>query len=331
MRIAIVKLSALGDIVHAMVVLQFIKKFNQEISIDWFVEDQFKYLLEDHPHINKVHLVNLKKAKKKKSLSHLFKELRRLKSFGHYDLVIDLQGILKSAIISKLISSDNTVGFDRMSARESLSSFFYNRVFNLSYDKNVIERNFELTKFSLKLPYIYEDIKFKSPFLFFKDHYPSLEFNNNKKNILLIPGASHDSKRYPIEKFIKLIELFDANYFVIWGNINEKILAKKIESASSKVTVSEELSLPELVSYVSKMDAIIGPDTGPTHIAWALNKPSITLYGPTPGYRNSYITKKNQVIESESLVNPYKIDKNDYSICSIDPHRISKVLQKILY
>ena len=63
MRIAIVKLSALGDIVHAMVVLQFIKKYNKEILIDWFVEESYKELLELHPDINKVHIVKIRKVK----------------------------------------------------------------------------------------------------------------------------------------------------------------------------------------------------------------------------------------------------------------------------
>ena len=91
MKIAIVKLSALGDIVHAMVVLQFIKNHYPKIEIDWVVEENFKELLEFHPEINKVHVVNIKKAKKKKSIYLLFIELRKVRKFGKYDLVIDMQ------------------------------------------------------------------------------------------------------------------------------------------------------------------------------------------------------------------------------------------------
>ena len=76
MKIAIVKLSALGDIVHSMIVLQIIKKYNPEILIDWVVEDSYKELLEFHPDINKVFTVRIRKAKKKKSLNILFKELK---------------------------------------------------------------------------------------------------------------------------------------------------------------------------------------------------------------------------------------------------------------
>ena len=100
MKIAIVKLSALGDIVHAMVVLQFIKKYNQKIEIDWIVKESYKGLLEFNPNISKAHVVNIKKIKKKKSFYLLFNELRRLRNFGPYDVVLDMQGLIKSSIIS---------------------------------------------------------------------------------------------------------------------------------------------------------------------------------------------------------------------------------------
>ena len=135
MKIAIVKLSALGDIIHAMVVLQFIKNHYQKIEVDWIVEESYKELLEFHPDINKVHVVNIKKAKKKKSLYLLLNELRRVRKFGPYDLVIDLQGLIKSALITRMISSDKTFGFDKYSARESLAANFYNQTFNFDYDK----------------------------------------------------------------------------------------------------------------------------------------------------------------------------------------------------
>ena len=87
MKIAIVKLSALGDIVHAMVVLQFIKKYNPEILIDWVVEENYKQLLEYHPEVNKVHTVNLKKAKNQMSLSLVLDDYRKLRKLEVYDLV----------------------------------------------------------------------------------------------------------------------------------------------------------------------------------------------------------------------------------------------------
>ena len=96
-----------------------------------------------------------------------------------------------------------------------------------------------------------------------------------------------------------------------------------MKSISSKVHICEKLSLDKLISLISQVDLVIGSDSGPTHMAWALNVPSITLYGPTPGNRNSFSSKINRVIESESNVNPLNINKNDYSIRDI---KISKIV-----
>ena len=107
-------------------------------------------------------------------------------------------------------------------------------------------------------------------------------------------------------------------------------MADEIKYLSPQINVLEKLSLDSLISLISQVDLVIGPDTGTTHIAWASNIPSITLFGPTPGYRNTYITNINKTIESESNVNPRKIDKNDYSIKNIKVSNISKLAQKLL-
>ena len=331
MKIAIVKLSSLGDIVHAMVVLQYIKKYNREIEIDWIVEERYKNLLEPHPDINRVHAVNIEKVKKKKSLYLLYKELRKVQTFGAFDLVIDMQSLIKSEIISRLIPSKITLGFDKYSAREKLASIFYNKTFKFAYDKNIIERNFELIKFALNFPFKLEEIINKLPFLYSDEKYLNLNLSHIKKNIVIVPGASFSSKRYPIKNFAELTKLIDANYFIIWGNDDEKLLADKIKNIAPHVNICEKLSIEALISLVSQANLVIGSDTGPTHMSWALNIPSITLFGSTPGYRNTFITDINKIVESKSKVNPYRINKNDYSINDISLIEIEKIAKKLLY
>ena len=330
MKIAIVKLSALGDIVHAMVILQFIKKYNQAIEIDWVVEKGNKGLLESHPDINKVIVVNIKDVKKKKIPYLLFKELKKLRQYGPYDIVIDMQGLVKSAIISRYIPSKVTLGFEKSSAREVLASMFYTKVFKFPYSNNVIERNFELIKFALDLPFNLEDLNSKLPFLYPDQKKINFHHSNLKTNIILIPGASFSSKRYPVERFAELPDLLDANYLIVWGSEEEKFLANEIKNLSPHVNICEKLSIKDLISLISQIDLVIGPDTGPTHMAWALDIPSVTLFGPTPGYRNAFTTKINRTIESKSEVNPYKIDRNDNSIRDIDVNEIVQVAQNLL-
>jgi heptosyltransferase I len=330
MRIAIVKLSALGDIVHAMVVLQSIKQFNRNISIDWVVEESFKELLDFHPQINQVHSVNLRNAKKKKSIFLLIKELRKFRKFDHYDLVIDMQGLIKSAIISWFIPSTNTIGFNKSSIRESLAAIFYKRTYKIDYAENVIRRNLSLVSYALNFSVENESINRKEAFLYSGKEYVYGAVSATKKNILLIPGASYLSKCYPKEKFIELTRQIDANYIIIWGNDREKIIADEIKSQSQNVVVMDKLFLDALISLISQVDLVIGPDTGPTHMAWALNTPSITLFGPTPGYRNTYVTSVNKFIKSNSVVDPNKIDKSDNSIKNILVSDISKLAQELL-
>ena len=330
MKIAIVKLSALGDIVHAMIVLQFIKKNNQSIDIDWIVEESYKNLLDSNPDINKVHVVNIKKAKKEKSIYLFLSELKKLRNLGPYDLVIDMQGLIKSALIARLIPSPITLGFDKSSIRESIASIFYNKTFNYGYDENIIERNLALAEFALGIKIIKTQIENKYPFLYSNKKYLNSNFSKIKNNVLLVPGASHKTKCYPVSNLAELTTLLDANFFIIWGSQKEKKMADKLKLVSPNVNVCEKLSIDLLISLISQMDLIIGPDTGPTHMGWALNIPSITLFGPTPGDRNSYITKVNQIIESDSKVNPFRIDKNDYSIKDISVQEIQKISKELL-
>ncbi len=330
MRIAIVKLSALGDIVYAMVVLQFIKKFNHNISIDWIVEERFKEVLEFNPDINEIHTINLKKAKYKKSLSLFNRDLQKLKKLAPYDLVIDMQGLIKSAVVSKVIPSKSIVGFDKFSAREGLASFLYNKTFNIGYSENIIKRNLRLLEFAIKMPFLIEQLESKLPYIFSSRKYESSDISNSKKNVVIITGASHSSKIYPSAKLAKLTKMLDANFIIIWGNKDEKNIANEIKVISPKVNVSNKLSLDILISLIGRVDLVIGADTGPTHLAWALNIPSITLFGSTPGYRNTLASEKNLIIESKSKVNPNKIDKNDFSIRDIKVEEILNAAQQIL-
>ena len=330
MKIVIVKLSALGDIIHAMIVLQFIKKYHQEAKIDWVVEEGFIGVLENNPHINQIHKVNLQKAKQTKSLYLLWKELRKICKFGKYDLVIDMQGLVKSALVSRMIPSIITLGFDQSSLRESLAAKFYNKTYKIDYAENIVKRNIALVSQALEFPIDQIDILNKQPFLYSSQKYTFNTISNTKKNIALVPGASYLSKCYPVEKMAELTTQIDANFLIIWGDKEAKVMSDKIKSLSPKVYVCEKLSIDSLISLITQVDLVVGSDTGPTHMAWALNIPSITLFGPTPGYRNTCTTNINKIIESKSKVNPSKINKNDYSINNINVGDIVKLAQKLL-
>ena len=328
MKIAIIRLSALGDIVNTLVVLEFIKKNIKNISIDFICEEAFCDLFTLNPYIRKVISINLKIIKKKKSLSLLYKLIKKLRALNDYDLVIDMQGLIKSAIISRLISK-NVFGYDFKSAREGFASFFYAKKFNITYTMNSILRNLLLVSRSLNIDINKGDIFDKKPYLFYDNYDFSNLLSKDKKNILFIIGSSWDSKNYPKERFLKLSLLFDENIFITYGNKKEEKIADFIVK-NSKAKKVPKLSLKELIAFIAKIDLLIGNDTGPSHIAFALNKPSIILFGCTPKER-MFETKINVAIESKSKINHFKLNKKDFSINQIKEEDIFTKAKGLLY
>lgn len=330
-RIAIIKLSAMGDIIHAMVALQYIKKQYQNLQIDWFVESAFVGVLENNPDINEIIKLDLKSIKKDKK--EIINQIRLIKKYkkNSYDLVIDAQGLIKSAIVSFFLGKSR-VGFSKNSTREKLASFFYTKKVDIAYDKNAIERNVKVLSQALNFDIAKDDILNKKPFLFYKNENEVIYeyLSKDKKNVLFVIGASWPSKMYSKEKFAKIINNLDQNCLITWGNEAEKDIADFIANIS-KAKVLPKLDLNSLKAIMSKVDLVIGNDTGPTHMAWALNIPSITLFGNTPGYRNTYITNTNKIIESKSIVNPFKLDRNDFSIKEIDENEIINTAKGLLY
>jgi heptosyltransferase-1 len=330
-KIAIVKLSAMGDIIHAMVALQFVKKAMPQIEIDWIVEESLADILKHNPHIHEILPVNLKALKKNKA--QLISEIKKVKTYAShkYDVVIDAQGLIKSAVVSKILGSSR--GFDKNSTRDGVASLLYDKSFDIPYEENVIYRNLKLICDSLDISYDRKFLLTKEPFLFFDDidnQKIDKLLSRDRKSIIYILGSSWSSKVYPKEKFVELIDMIGESAIVVWGSEEEYSSAKYIAEHSS-VTMIPKLTLGELKALISKADLVIGGDSGPTHMAWAMNRASITLFGPTPGWRNTISTQQNRVICSDSKVDPLKLNRDDYSIQDIKPSHIAEVATELIY
>ena len=325
-RVAIVRLSALGDIVNSAVVLQFIKVAYPNATIDWITEEVFAPLLLTSRDLDEVHTVNIKKIKKEKSFTQLKETINKLKSLGPYDLIIDMQGLIKSAIVSRLLGKE-THGFDRNSTRESLASLFYKTSSHISYESGVVKRNCFLVSDALKFEINDEMILNKNP-IFQVDEEFILQ--KEKKNIAFVIGASWNSKIYPKELIVKVCNALEEEAYIIWGNAQERENAEWICEHSTYATLAPELDLAQLVAFISSVDLVIGNDTGPTHLAWAQNIPSITLLGPTTT-RMIYETPTNIGIKSPSKVNILKINKNDFSLKEIQAKVVAHKTKELLY
>lgn len=327
LRIAIVRLTALGDIINGTVVLQLIKKHYPDAQIEWFCEEAFAPVLHGHPDLVKVHAVPIKRIKKERDFSLLKATIRNLKASGPFDKIIDMQGLIKSAVVARYIGK-NVHGFDSASARESVASWFYKASSNIPYEKNVIRRNIDVVADALDFNVLDEEILNKKPC--FAPQERPLFLASDTKNIVMVVGASWPSKEYPKEKFVELcFALESTNCLLIWGSEREKEYADFIAERASNAMIAPKLSLKELTATIEHCDLTIGNDTGPTHLAWAMNRPSITLFGPT-NTRMIYETPINLACESSSDVNINKIDKNDFSIQTIDVNEIADKATQLL-
>ena len=331
MKLTIVKLSAMGDIVHAMVTLQYIKQKYPTLQIDWIVEQSFIQVLEGNPHIDNILSVNLKSIKKDKM--KIFSQIKLIREYSKrdYDLVIDAQGLIKSAITAKLLSGKKLAGFSKKSIREGIASYLYNQKVEIAYSANTIDRNAKVLSEPLDFEITPNMIMDKEAFLFYDENQFTITeyLSKEKKNIIFIIGSTWESRNYPKDKFARIANKLQANCLVASGSEAEYEKALWIECHSKHARALPKINLNSLKAIIAKSDLLIGNDTGPTHMAWGLNIPSITIFGPTPVNR-VYQTPINRVIKSNSKVDHYNLNKNDFSICDIQSDDIIKIARELL-
>ncbi|OLR43132.1 lipopolysaccharide heptosyltransferase I [Helicobacter pylori] len=332
MKIAIVRLSALGDIIVSAVFLVAIKERFTNAQIEWFVDERFGAILEHSPYIDKLHPIALKSALTTFNPLKIFKLFKSLRAY-EYDIVIDMQGLIKSALITQMLKAPKKVGFDCTSAREGLSAFFYSQKVSIAYNESVLKRNFTLLSCALNLPQkeISEGLNSRSKVFSYQDSpkIDALSLNKNKPKILFVLETSKINKTYPIERFKELaLALENFQICLLWHASEDKATALYGALKNQRdVLLLPKLTLNEVKALLFKMDLIIGGDTGITHLAWALQKPSITLYGNTPMERFKLESPINVSLTGNSNANYHK---KDFSIQNIEPKKIKECVLNIL-
>ncbi|GAA8132990.1 lipopolysaccharide heptosyltransferase I [Helicobacter pylori] len=332
MKIAIVRLSALGDIIVSAVFLAAIKERFIDAQIEWFVDERFSAILEHSPYIDKLHPIALKSTLTTLNPLKIFKLFKSLRAY-EYDIVIDMQGLIKSALITQMLKAPKKVGFDYASAREGLSAFFYSQKVSIAYDEPILKRNFTLLFHALNLPKneISEGLSSRFKVFSYQDSpkIDALNLNKNKPKILFVLETSKTNKTYPIERFKDLALMLENFQICLLWHADEHKATTLYHALKHQrdALLLPKLTLNEVKALLFKMDLIIGGDTGITHLAWALQKPSITLYGNTPMERFKLESPINVSLTGNSNANYHK---KDFSIQNIDPKKIKECVLNIL-
>ncbi|WP_033615060.1 lipopolysaccharide heptosyltransferase I [Helicobacter pylori] len=332
MKIAIVRLSALGDIIVSAVFLAMIKERFIHAQIEWFVDERFSAILEHSPYIDKLHPIALKSALKSFNPLKIFKLFKSLRAY-EYDIIIDMQGLIKSALITQCLKAPKKVGFDYASAREGLSALFYSQKVSIAYDEPILKRNFTLISQALNLPKkeISEGLISRSKVFSYQDssQINALNLNENKPKILFVLETSKTNKTYPIERFKELALMLESVQICLLWHADEKKAAVLYDALKNQcdILLLPKLTLNEVKALLFRMDLIIGGDTGITHLAWALQKASITLYGNTPMERFKLESPINVSLTSNANASYHK---KDFSIQNIEPKRIKECVLNLL-
>src|SRR5574343_824569 len=288
MRLLIVKTSSLGDVIHYLPALSDIRRHFPHARIDWCVEESFAAILRLHPAVDEIIPVALRRWRKHLLQGRTWQELGALRQrlqAARYDLVIDSQGLLKSALLARLVPAPKA-GYDAASIREPLASRFYDRRYPVSRDLHAVVRNRLLTGAALGYsPDTGPDYGIATA----PADFPWLPAG---PYAVLLSATSRDDKLWPEAHWIELgrsLQKRGLRAVLPGGNPRERERAARLAAAIPDAVAVPPQGIGELAALLAGAHAVVGVDTGLTHLAVALDTPTVALYTATdPGLTGVY-------------------------------------------
>lgn len=327
MRVLLIKTSSLGDVVHTLPALTDAARAIPGIQFDWVVEEGFAEIPAWHPAVAQVIPVAIRRWRKNIIKTLISGEWRRFKQRlreRRYDLVIDAQGLLKSALLTRYVSAP-IAGLDKNSAREPAACRFYDRLFAVPKEQHALERLRQLFAQALDypLPTTVADYGLSRE---------QLAAGGQEPYLLFLHGTTWPSKHWPEENWRELAETMSEQGWGIrlpWGSEAEKARAERIAAGIPNAVVLPKLNLAGVAKVIAGASACVAVDTGLGHLAAALDVPSISLYGPTlPGRVGAY--GRSQIHLCATGPNAGLGDRNKPCFESLPAQRVATELQALL-
>jgi heptosyltransferase I len=300
MKILIVKSSALGDIIHAFPVLSYLKLHYPNAQIDWVVEKPFSELLKAHPDIHQIHLIHSKQwrktAWKKESWSEFNSFMKTLRS-QTYDLVLDLQGNVKSGLVTALAKSKKKVGFGYPSVPEWPNILATHLRFNPPKGQNIREDYLFLARSAVgdsernieNNDNMGIELRIDEAQKFIVDQIlesPIFQEGKRTKKIMVCLGSQWPNKKLSLPTLTELLHLIgkelNGRFLLIWGTPDEKGEVEQLHQQFLETSlIAPKLSLPTLQRLMQSQDLIITMDSLPLHLAGTTQTPTYSIFGPS--------------------------------------------------
>ncbi len=329
-KILIVKPSSLGDVVHSLPFLNAVSHCFPESEIHWVIASGLEGLLEGNPMVSRVIVINKDIWKK---ISHaadtvldvkrLFREIRK----ERYDLAIDLQGLLRSGLITIASGAPVRIGFAE--AREG-SRFFYTDRVKGGRDLHAVDR---YLKIAAAMGCETDKVAFPLPFFNSKGSWVRSFMNDLSEYVVLVPGARWKTKVWPAENFGRVASMIPVRSVVV-GSSADKGFADEIVSSSGgkAVSVVGKTTFPELIEIMRGCRLAVSNDSGPMHIAAAVGVPVIAIFGPTSPQRTGPYGKSHLIVQSGAACSPCFKKKCADLKCmkNVTPEEVGKRVREVL-
>jgi heptosyltransferase I len=305
-RVLIVRLGALGDVVHAIPVAAALRRAFPQARIDWLVSAKHREILDLVPVIDRRLVINDRgDAAGGTSLIPALRELRR----ARYDVAIDLQGLIKSALFARLSGAPRVIGFSSRYARERAARLFYTDVHDPGrgglYDPRETRHVVELNLGVLTLLGI-RGARVEFPI----ERQPSVAAQmiveqTGGRYALLNPGAAWSNKRWPPARMAAVATDLRRRHgltsVVLWGPGEEALAAEVVAAAEGAALLSPQTTVADLVALARGAALMVSGDTGPTHIASAVGTPLVGIYGPTRPARNGPMSPLDLTVSRDAV------------------------------
>ena len=344
-RLLIVRLGAMGDIIHTLPAATALRQAFPRTKIGWVVEERWQELLcgshdadsappsTSRPVVDQLHIVNTKawrctlaSAQTWRQIGSALREVRDCK----YEVSVDFQGAARSALIARCSGAATTFG--SAAPRENVASMFYSRQV-MTRGQHVVEQYMSLAEAVTNRKLAIPKVEFPHDTSAEEQCEHRLREHGMENFVLLNPGAGWGAKQWPAERYGEV-----ARCLAEWGygslvnfGPGEGILARAVEATSDGAAEGISCSLSLLIALTRRASLFIGGDTGPMHLAAALGVPVVGLFGPTNPVRNGPCGSRSVVLRSESSITSHSRRKDpEPGLLEITPEQVVVAAKKLL-
>lgn len=271
-RFLIVRLGSLGDVVHAIPAVAALKRRHPQSALDWIVDPRYAGLVGMVDGVDRVIPFDPRAGWRQ-----LLQTARRLRR-ERYDAAIDLQGLIKSAVLTRAAGARRTIGFARAHLREPMARVFYTETHDIGDAVHVIHKGLALMRaMGVEQTLVAFPLRLSGA-------------ANPSGYVLINPGAAWPNKRWPPERFGALAaairERHGLRSVVLWGPGEDAAAAAIVAASRGAAEAAPPTTITDIVALAQSASLMVSGDTGPVHIAGAVGTPIVALFGPTRADRN---------------------------------------------